>query len=104
MSSSAEALTERVAVDDAELWTETTGQGERTVVLCHGGPGLSDILGPVASMIDDLAVVHRYDQRAGGRSTGRRPFTVDRFVEDLEALRQYWAHPAWVVGGHSWGG
>jgi proline iminopeptidase len=95
---------ETVTVGAAELWTDTTGAGDTSAVLCHGGPGLSDNLSPVASMIEDLAVVHRYDQRSGGRSTGDGPFTVARFVEDLEGLRRHWEHPAWIVGGHSWGG
>lgn len=72
-------------------------------MLCHGGPGLSDNLAPVAAMLGDIANVHRYDQRGGGRSTGDPPFTLAQFVEDLEALRQHWGHAAWVVGGHSWG-
>src|SRR5439155_16275933 len=66
--------------------------------------GLSDILGPVAEMIDDLAVIHRYDQRGGGRSTGSPPFSVEQFVDDPEALRNHWGHASWIVGGHSWGG
>ena len=63
---------EAVAVRGATLWTVTTGQGSDAVVLCHGGPGLSDNLEPVASMI-----------------------------EDLEALRAHWHHDSWIVGGHS---
>ena len=93
-----------VSVPGASLWTETTGQGSEAVVLCHGGPGLSDNLAPVASMIEDLAVVHRFDQRGGGRSTGSAPFVVNDFIGDLEALRVYWQHDSWIVGGHSWGG
>jgi proline iminopeptidase len=96
--------TETVVVGDAALWTETTGDGDTVVVLCHGGPGLSDNLGGLASLIDDRASVRRYDQRASGRSTGGPPFTVERFVDDLEALRRHWDHPTWIVGGHSWGG
>src|SRR3954447_18852114 len=99
-----ETTIETVAVDGAALWTATTGDASTGVVLCHGGPGLSDNLGNLAGMIDDLAVVHRYDQRAGGRSTGEPPFAVDRYVDDVEALRAHWGHPSWVVGGHSWGG
>jgi proline iminopeptidase len=95
---------ELVTLGDAVLWTDTTGRGSTAVVLCHGGPGLSDNLSPVASMIDDMAVVHRYDQRGGGRSTGEGPFTVAGFVEDLESLRDHWQHESWVIGGHSWGG
>ena len=93
-----------MVVNGAGLSTETSRKGDAVVVLCHGGPGLSDNLSPVASMIDDVAVVHRYDQRAGGRSTGEGPFTVAQFVEDLEELRVHWGHESWIVGGHSWGG
>jgi hypothetical protein len=81
-------VNETVAVGGADLWTETSGSGA-AVALLHGGPGLSDNLGSLASLFDDLATVHRYDQRAGGRSTGDPPFTVDRFVEDLDALRTH---------------
>jgi pimeloyl-ACP methyl ester carboxylesterase len=87
---------EAVAVRGATLWTVTTGQGSDAVVLCHGGPGLSDNLEPVASMIDDLAVIHRFDQRGGGRSTGSPPFVVSNFIEDLEALRVHWQHDSWI--------
>jgi proline iminopeptidase len=95
---------ETVSVPGATLWTDTTGQGSEAVVLCHGGPGLSDNLEPVASMIEDLVEVHRFDQRGGGRSTGSAPFVVRDFIEDLEALRVHWQHDSWIVGGHSWGG
>ena len=54
-------------------------------------------------MIDDLALVHRYDQRGSGRSRSLGPFEVSSFIEDLEALRAHWRHDRWVVGGHSWG-
>jgi proline iminopeptidase len=96
-------VNETVMVGGADLWTETSGSGP-PVALLHGGPGLSDKLGSLASLFDDLALVHRYDQRGGGRSTGDPPFTVDRFVADLDALRTHWGHPSWIVAGHSWGG
>jgi proline iminopeptidase len=54
------------------------------MVLCHGGPGLWDYLELVASMVEDLCTVHRYDQRGGGRSTKEGALTVDRFVADLD--------------------
>lgn len=91
-----------VDVDDVSLWTSTEGSGE-PLVLCHGGPGLWDDLAPVAGVIRDLATVHRYDQRGGGRSTGGPPYTVSGFVDDLEVLRRHWGHERWAVGGHSWG-
>ena len=82
----------------------TTRQGTGPpLVLCHGGPGLWDYLEPVADMVDDLAIVYRYDQRACGRSSGEPPFDVASAVADLEALRRHWRLDSWTVGGHSWG-
>lgn len=95
--------TEVVTIDDgARLWTATHGAG-RPVVWCHGGPGGTDALGPDAEMIDDVARVHRYEQRACGRSGGRPPFTMDRSIADLDALRSHWGHERWIVAGHSFG-
>lgn len=93
---------EHVDVPGATLWTVSRGAG-MPMVLCHGGPGLSDNLGPVAEMVEDLALVHRYDQRGSGRSRSGGPFDVASFVADLEALRRHWGHQRWLVGGHSWG-
>lgn len=72
-------------------------------MLCHGGPGLYDYLEPVAAMVDDLATVHRYDQRGCGRSQDAPPGDIATFVADLEALRVHWGYDAWTVLGHSWG-
>ncbi|HEX2034502.1 MAG TPA: alpha/beta hydrolase [Chloroflexota bacterium] len=92
-----------VATDDgARLWTTTQGSG-RPVVWCHGGPGGTDNLAPVAGMIDDLAQVHRYEQRGCGRSSGGPPYTMARWIADLENLRRHWGHERWVVAGHSFG-
>lgn len=100
---SAEAPREElVDVPGASLWTVTQGAGT-PLVLCHGGPGLCDNLGAVAGLVDDRALVHRYDQRGNGRSSREGPFDVATFVADLEALRHHWGHERWVVGGHSWG-
>ncbi len=93
---------QEVQTAGAVLWTVSQGAG-LPVVLCHGGPGLSDNLEPLAFMIDDLARVHRYDQRGSGRSHGDGGFDVDTFIADLDALRTHWGHPKWVLGGHSWG-
>jgi len=60
-------------------------------------------MAPVAEMVEDLALVHRYDQRGSGRSRSDGPFDVASFVADLEALRRHWRHDRWLVGGHSWG-
>jgi proline iminopeptidase len=94
---------EHVAMaDGTRLWTATHGQGI-PIVLNHGGPGGYDHLEPVAQLIDEIARVHRYDQRGGGRSTSHGPFTIAQLVADLESLRKHWRHDSWVVAGHSWG-
>lgn len=94
---------ERVRMDDGcELWTGVAGGGA-PLVLCHGGPGLWDYFDDVQDMIDDLVVVHRWEQRGSGRSDLRGPYTLARFTADLEALRRHFGHERWLVGGHSWG-
>ncbi len=89
-------------VEAGRLWTATSGRGV-PMVLCHGGPGAYDYLAPVAEMVEDLAEVHRFDQRGGGRSRARGPWTVETLLADLEALRRHWDHDRWLVGGQSWG-
>ena len=96
------AFEELVTVNGGALWTATQGAGP-PVVLCHGGPGIYDYLEPVAAMVEDLATVHRYDQRGCGRSEDHRPYDVATSLADLDALRAHWGHNAWTVIGHSWG-
>jgi proline iminopeptidase len=99
----ARAEEEAVELDDgAVLATVTEGEG-RPVAVCHGGPGGTDTLGPISAMIADSARVHRYDQRGCGRSSGGPPFTMARWIADLEELRLHWGHQRWVVSGHSFG-
>jgi proline iminopeptidase len=93
---------EWVDVQGGRLRTVSSGSGV-PLVLCHGGPGSYDYLGPVAELVDDVAEVHRFDQRGGGRSTAGGPWTVGALVDDLEELRRHWRHECWVVAGHSWG-
>jgi proline iminopeptidase len=93
---------EIVGVPGSSLWTVRQGSGP-ALVCCHGGPGLRDYLEPMAEMVDDLMTVYRYDQRSCGRSTGSPPYDVATAVADLEALREHWGLPQWIVMGHSWG-
>jgi len=54
-------------------------------------------------MVDDLVTIYRYDQRACGRSMGGPPYDVATAVADLDALRDHWDLPQWIILGHSWG-
>jgi proline iminopeptidase len=93
---------EYVDLEGARIWTATQGSGE-ALVLLHGGPGGHDQVGPVAEMLDDLVLVHRYEQRSSGRSAGNPPYTVERWLDDLERLRVHWGHDVWIIAGHSFG-
>ena len=89
-------------IKGVRLWTAIQGTGI-PMVLCHGGPGGYDYLGPVADMLPDLCQVVRYDQRGSGRSQPVGPYDVSTFVDDLEGLRTRFNFERWIVGGHSWG-
>ncbi|MFF4831604.1 alpha/beta fold hydrolase [Streptomyces sp. NPDC001315] len=101
-----ESETETVTVtadDGVALWASRSGAGE-PLVLCHGGPGLWDMFGDAAGLLADLATVVRWDQRGCGRS--RRcagPWTSERFVADLDAVRRHFALDRVALLGHSWG-
>jgi proline iminopeptidase len=93
-----------VAMDDGvRLWTVTGGSGSVPVVLCHGGAGLWDYLEPVAAMLSPIARVYRWEQRGCGRSERTGPYSLGRYVADIEFLRRHFGHERWLVVGHSWG-
>ncbi|MEU5890916.1 alpha/beta hydrolase [Streptomyces sp. NPDC047461] len=90
--------------DGVRLWASRQGHGGEALVLCHGGPGLWDMFEDVAAMLEDRVAVVRWDQRGCGRSErAAGPWTTDRFVADLDAVRQHFALDRPVLLGHSWG-
>lgn len=84
-------------------WTSGTPTAAPPVILLHGGPGLWDYLEPMAAMMDDLTVVHRFDQRGCGGSDPSDNQTMQRLQDDIDELRQHWGHEQVVVLGHSFG-
>ncbi len=93
---------EYVGSGSASLWTCRSGSGV-PLLLCSGGPGAADYLGPVAAMIDDLALTVRFDQRGCGRSSDDGPYDLVTTISDIEILRKHHGIERWVAGGHSWG-
>ncbi|MGR6916232.1 alpha/beta fold hydrolase [[Actinomadura] parvosata] len=73
------------------------------MVMLHGGPGVPDCLAPVAAIIDDLCLVHRYGQRGTGGSPREGEHTIARHIEDLTSLLDTWGHDRAVLMGHSFG-
>ena len=88
--------------DGCSLWTKVSGTGP-PIVLVHGGPGWWDTLDDLAAMLDDLGTIHQWDQRGAGRSDRHGPYTVARFVADLDAVRRQTGHERITLVGHSWG-
>ena len=84
------------------------GEGERTLVTLHGGPGAgSRYLGPLERLAGPGRRVVFYDQLGCGESD--RPsapslWRADRFVDELESLRAHLGLTGFDLWGHSWGG
>ncbi|WP_020672855.1 alpha/beta fold hydrolase [Amycolatopsis nigrescens] len=90
------------ADDGCRLWAAELGEGE-PLILCHGGPGLWDMFDGLAAELAGRMRVIRWDQRGCGRSERRGPYSLERTLRDLDAVRRHFhlARPA--VLGHSWG-
>ncbi|MER5210679.1 alpha/beta hydrolase [Streptomyces sp. NPDC002838] len=100
------AMNTTITTDDGvRLWASRSGRdGGTPLLLCHGGPGLWDMFEDVAGMLEDEAMVVRWDQRGCGRSQRcAGPWTTERFVADLDAVRQHFGLERMVLLGHSWG-
>ncbi|WP_211267404.1 alpha/beta fold hydrolase [Nonomuraea candida] len=98
-----EITDEIVTTDDGvRLWAARSGEGV-PVVFCHGGPGMWDTLGDVAGLLSGVARVHRWDQRGCGRSERRGPYSSERTMADLDAVRRHCGLADMVLLGHSWG-
>ncbi len=86
--------------DGCRLWVADEGRGT-PVVMCHGGPGLWDMTAPLVPLLTGQLRVIRWDQRGSGRSERRGPYSVERSVADLDAVRGQLGLDRMVVCGHS---
>jgi proline-specific peptidase len=93
--------------DGVRLYYRVEGEGPDTVVVLHGGPSLGHAyLAPDLVPLARGRVVVHYDQRGIGRSsplTDPERLTIDRHVEDLDALRAHFGLERLTLLGHSWG-
>ena len=86
----------------ARLWSTSTGRGT-PLLLFNGGPGCDDYLAPVASMIDDLCQVIRFEPRGCGRSDWDGNYDLETLLIDSEAIREEYGTERMIVAGHSAG-
>jgi pimeloyl-ACP methyl ester carboxylesterase len=97
-----------VPAGDARIHAHVVGSDEarRTVVVVHGGPGLTyDYLLPLARLADLGRRVVFYDQRGAGRSLRPldREYGLAAQVADLDAVRRAVGADKIELVGHSWG-
>lgn len=89
------------------LFYRLLGSEPDTVVVIHGGPGLT--MDYFLEDLSPLAAHHTllfYDQRGTGRSTlvsDSASLDAQRFVDDLEAIRNHFGLQRLTLMGHSWG-
>jgi proline iminopeptidase len=96
-----------VSLDEARLFYEIVGSAGEPIVVVHGGPGLDhSYLRPGLDALAGRNTLIYYDQRGTGRSTAEleaEVINVDRFLHDIDALRQVFGHERVTVLGHSFG-
>lgn len=95
-------------VPGGKVWWRIVGSGPGTpLLLLHGGPGAGhDYLEPLAQLAADRPVIF-YDQLGCGKS--EKPdvpslWRIERFVDEIDALRQATGVDEMALYGHSWGG
>lgn len=96
-----------IQVPGGRVWYNVVGTGHRTPLLVlHGGPGGSSYyLKPLAALGDDRPVIF-YDQLGGGHSdkpTDSTLWTMDRFVQEVTAVREALGLERVHIMGHSFG-
>jgi proline-specific peptidase len=108
--SSAEALEPSegyIQVKGGKVWYQVVGSGKGTPLLVvHGGPGApSYYLKPLSALGDDRPVIF-YDQLGAGHSdttSDTTLWTEDRFLDELNQVRQTLGLKEVDLYGHSWG-
>lgn len=92
-----------------KVWTQKVGSGDTKVLLLHGGPGAShDYLRNFADHLPQAGYeLYFYDQLGSWRSDQPDDlslWTIERFREEVETVRQALELEDFVLVGQSWGG
>lgn len=96
-----------IQVPGGRIWYAKMGNGTGIpLIVIHGGPGSTSFGLKAWAALGDDRVVIRYDQLGCGKSdhpTDPSLFTVDRFVAELQALRDSLHLTEVHLYGRSWG-
>src|SRR5688572_12382288 len=96
-----------IDIGAGNVWYESAGASDRTLLLLHGGPGgNSEDLRPFLDLADQGFRVVRYDQLGSWRSDKPDDSTlwqVSRFVAEVEQVRQALDLGRIHLLGQSWG-
>ena len=98
-----------VKVLDYWIFFKSFGEPRKGTILClHGGPGGTHDSGiPMAKLSEDGYRVVLYDQLGCGKSDqppNQALYTVERYVEEVEGMRNGLGLDKIHLYGHSWGG
>lgn len=97
----------RAKVPGGTVWWKKVGSGSKPPLLTlHGGPGAGhNYLLSLAALADDRPVIF-YDQLGCGQADSppdEKIYTIQRSVDELDAVRQTLGLKEIVLFGHSWG-
>jgi proline iminopeptidase len=96
-----------IDVPGGKVWYQSFGEGDLPLLCLHGGPGFThNYIDSLADLADRRRVIF-YDQLGCGNS--ERPddtslWTVDRFTDELEVVREALGLDRVHIFGSSWGG
>jgi proline iminopeptidase len=101
--------TESVQIGEYRVVTYSYGTGDNVLFLLNGGPGLpcNYLREPMLRMVEDGYRVVIYDQLGCGASDRPKDpalWTISRYVEEVETVRQSLGLGQVHLLGHSWGG
>lgn len=106
MSATAQSTTLLIAGVSAKLFTVVYPKHDaETVILLHGGPGVPTDFSPIAEHLSGKYQAIAFEQRGTGRSpvTGRT-YSIEEYLQDIDAVAQYFGVQKFHLFGHSWGG
>lgn len=85
--------------DGTSIAFERAGTGPALILVdAAGGFRGFGPMGPLAALLESEFTVYRYDRRGRGDSTDTQPYTVDREIDDLQALIDAADGSAFVYG------